>query len=89
MTNRKQEVMKLLPQPKRHRSVEGRLGMVRESNEPSKTMTMLARQHGVNPNQPFHWRKLYQDGGLSAVSDGEQVVAASELAYALKQIREL
>lgn len=63
--------------------------MVRESNEPGQTVSMVARRHGVNPNQLFHWRKLYQDGGLSAVDAGEQVVAASELADALKRIREL
>ncbi len=50
---------------------------------------MVARQHGVNPNQLFHWRKLYQDGSLSAVSAGEEVVPASELNEALKQVREL
>jgi transposase len=50
---------------------------------------MVARQHGVNPNQLFHWKKLYQDGSLSAVSAGEEVVPASELSDALKQIREL
>jgi transposase len=43
----------------------------------------------VNPNQLFHWRKLYQNGSLSAVSAGEEVVPASELSDALKQIREL
>jgi transposase len=35
------------------------------------------------------WRKLYQDGSLSAVKAGEEVVPASELGDALKQIREL
>lgn len=34
-------------------------------------------------------RKLYQDGSLSAVSAGEEVVPASELSDALKQVREL
>ena len=43
----------------------------------------------LTPNQLFHWRKLYQDGSLSAVSSGQAVVPASELADALKQIREL
>lgn len=43
----------------------------------------------MNPNQLFHWRKLYQDGSLSAVKAGEEVVSASELADVLKQIREL
>ncbi|GGM32998.1 hypothetical protein GCM10009425_49350 [Pseudomonas asuensis] len=37
----------------------------------------------------FPWRKLYQDGSLSAVSAGEAVVPASELNDALKQIRKL
>ena len=46
--------------------------MVRESFEPGKSVSMVARQHGVNPNQLFHWRKLYQDGSLSAVSAGEE-----------------
>ena len=49
----------------------------------------MARRNGINPNQLFHWRKLYQDGSLSAVSAGESVLPASELADALKQIREL
>jgi hypothetical protein len=37
----------------------------------------------------FLWRKLYQDGSLSAVSAGEAVMPTSELSDALKQIREL
>ncbi|CAH2904528.1 MAG: Mobile element protein [uncultured Paraburkholderia sp.] len=63
--------------------------MVRESFEPGKTVSMVARQRGVNPNQLFHWRKLYQDSSLLAVSAGEEVVPASELSDALKQIKEL
>ncbi|MGA4034867.1 IS3 family transposase [Ralstonia nicotianae] len=83
--------MEVLTGPERRRrwSVEEKLAMVRESFEPGKTVSMVARQHGVNPNQVFHWRKLYQDGSLSAVSAGEEVVPASELAEALKQVREL
>ncbi|WP_316902507.1 IS3 family transposase [Ralstonia edaphi] len=83
--------MEVLTGPERRRrwSVEEKLAMVRESFEPGKTVSMVARQHGVNPNQVFQWRKLYQDGSLSAVSSGEEVVPASELAEALKQVREL
>lgn len=44
--------------------------MVRQGFELGKTVSMVARQHGVNPNQLFHWRKLYRDGTLSAVSAG-------------------
>ncbi|MDO3623759.1 IS3 family transposase [Ralstonia pseudosolanacearum] len=83
--------MEVLTGPERRRrwSVEEKLALVRESFEPGKTVSMVARQHGVNPNQVFHWRKLYQDGSLSAVSAGEEVVPASELAEALKLVREL
>ncbi|AJY63272.1 hypothetical protein B7759_05302 [Burkholderia glumae] len=91
LTNTKQEVMEVLTGPERRRrwSVEEKVSMVRETFEPGKTVSMVARLYGVNPNQLFHWRKLYQDGSLSAVSAGEEVVPASELSDALKQIREL
>ncbi|MDR9065315.1 hypothetical protein FEP28_05480 [Burkholderia multivorans] len=91
LTNNKQEVMEVLAGPERRRrwSADEKLAMVRESFEPGKTVSMVARQHGVNPNQLFHWRKLFQDGSLSAVSAGEEVVPASELGDALKQIKEL
>ncbi len=63
--------------------------MVRGSLVPGQSVSVVARRNGINPNQLFHWRKLYQDGSLSAVSVGEAVVPASELADAMKQIREL
>lgn len=62
---------------------------MRETLEPGATVSGVARRHQVNANQVFAWRKLYQDGSLSAVSAGEQVVPASDLAEAMKQIREL
>ncbi|RQN33313.1 IS3 family transposase [Paraburkholderia tropica] len=77
------------PERRRRWTAEQKLSMVRESFEPGKSVSLVARQHGVNPNQLFHWRKLYQDGSLSAVKAGEEVVPASELADALKQVREL
>lgn len=91
MTKAKQELVEVLtgPECRRRWSTEEKLAMVRESCEPGNTVSMVARQHGVNPNQLFHWRKLYQDGSLSAVSAGEEVVPASELNEALKQVREL
>lgn len=82
-------VVVLGPERRRRWSVEQKLAMVRESFEPGQTVSLVARRHGINPNQLFHWRKLHQDGSLSAVSAGEAVVPASELADALKQIREL
>ena len=53
------------------------------------TVSLVARQHGVAASQLFLWRKQYQEGSLTAVAAGEQVVPASELASAMKQIKEL
>lgn len=90
MTTSKDKSIEVLGQERRRRwSVEEKLAMVRESLEPGQSVSVVARRNGINPNQLFHWRKLYQDGSLSAVSAGEAVVPASELADALKQIREL
>ncbi|EFA3615747.1 IS3 family transposase, partial [Escherichia coli] len=59
------------------------------SFEPGMTVSLVARQHGVAASQLFLWRKQYQEGSLTAVAAGEQVVPASELAAAMKQIKEL
>ncbi|AIO66399.1 transposase family protein [Burkholderia oklahomensis] len=89
--NHNVEPVEVLTQPeqRRRRSVEEKLAIVRETFEPGATVSGVARRHQVNANQVFGWRKLYQDGSLSAVSAGEQVVPASDLAEAMKQIREL
>lgn len=79
----------LRPECRRRWSAEAKLAMVRESFESGQTVSLVARRHDINPSQLFHWRKLHQDGSLSAVSVGEAVVTASALAEAMKQIREL
>jgi transposase len=77
------------PEQRRRRSVDEKLAIVRETFEPGASVSGVARRHQVNANQVFAWRKLYQDGSLSAVSAGEQVVPASDLVESMKQIREL
>ena len=90
MTNSNDKSGELLGQERRRRwSTHQKLAMVRESLEPGQSVSVVARRNGINANQLFLWRKLYQDGSLSAVSAGEAVVPASELSDALKQIREL
>ncbi|MGO3565264.1 MAG: IS3 family transposase [Pseudomonas helleri] len=90
MTNSNDKGGELLGQERRRRwSTDQKLAMVRESLEPGQSVSVVARRNGINANQLFLWRKLYQDGSLSAVSAGEAVVPASELSDALKQIREL
>jgi transposase len=90
MTGPKSREPEVLGGERRRRWSAGeKLAMVRETYEPGMTVSLVARKHGVNPNQVFHWRKLERIGALTAVSAGETVVPAAELEAARRQIREL
>jgi transposase len=51
-------------QPRRRRSKQERRRIVEASFEPGVSVARLAREHAVNANQIFHWRKLYREGLL-------------------------
>ena len=63
------------PRSKRcYRSAEERRRIVEETLVPGTSVAIVARAHGVNANQVFGWRKLYQAGLLGspkAASVGE------------------
>ncbi|MGT5122654.1 IS3 family transposase [Escherichia coli] len=77
------------PEKRRRRTTQEKIAIVQQSFEPGMTVSLVARQHSVAASQLFLWRKQYQEGSLTAVAAGEQVVPASELAAAMKQIKEL
>ena len=52
-------------QPKRHRySIAEKRRIVEESFQSETSVARVARSHGVNANQVFSWRRLYQRGRL-------------------------
>ncbi len=53
------------------------------------TVSLVARESGVNASLLFLWRELERQGALTAVSAGEQVVPASELAAARAETQKL
>jgi len=63
--------------------------MVEETFEPGITVSLVARRHGVAPNQLFTWRRLVVEGALTAAGSGEQVVPASDYRALQSQVREL
>ncbi|OCD41982.1 IS2 repressor TnpA [Shigella sonnei] len=77
------------PEKRRRRTTQEKIAIVQQSFEPGMTVSLVARQHGVAASQLFLWRKQYQEGSLTAVAAGDQVVTASELPAAIKQITEL
>jgi transposase len=63
--------------------------MVSETYEPGMTVSLVARRHGVAPNQLFSWRRLASQGALTATQAEEEVVPASDYRALQSQIREL
>ena len=51
---------------RRYRSAEERRRIVEETLVPGTSVAIVARAHGVNANQVFGWRKLYQSGLLGS-----------------------
>ena len=51
---------------RRYRSAEERRHIVEETLVPGTSVAIVARAHGVNANQVFGWRKLYQAGLLGS-----------------------
>ena len=56
---------------------------------PGMTVSLVARRHGVAPNQLFTWRRLVAQGALTAAGSGEEVVPASDYRALQSQVREL
>lgn len=64
-----------------------KLEMVKQTYEPGKSVSYVAREHDVQVSQLFTWRKAYETGSLVAVGSGEEVVPASEFHDAIKRIK--
>ncbi len=76
-------------QRRRRWSAEEKARIVQETYAPGMSVSLVARQHGIAPNQLFSWRRLYAEGALSAVGAGEEVVPASDYRALQHQVREL
>src|SRR5215467_910025 len=65
-------------QRRRRWTAAEKVRIVEETFEPGMTVSLVARRHGVAPNQLFTWRRLVVEGALTAAGSGEQVVPASD-----------
>src|SRR5215218_9353150 len=87
-SNLKSEVLNG-PERRRRRTPAEKLAIVAETQEPGVTVSLVARRHGIAPNQLFLWRRLAAQGALTATQSEEAVVPASEYRALANQIREL
>ena len=87
-SNLKSEVL-VGPERRRHRTPAEKLAIVAETQEPGVTVSLVARRHGIAPNQLFAWRRLAAQGALTATQSDGPVVPASEYRSLQSQVREL
>ena len=64
-SNLKSEVL-VGPERRRHRTPAEKLAIVAETQEPGFTVSLVARRHGIAPNQLFALRRLATQGALTA-----------------------
>ena len=64
------------PKKRRRRSKRERRLVVEETFVPGASVAVIARSHGVNANQVFHWRKLYREGLLDVQPSATQFLPA-------------
>ena len=81
-TTRNTETIEVVMRDQRRRrwSLAEKAALVRRTYEAGMSVSLVARQEGVAASLLFQWRKLERQGALMAVSAGEAVVPASELA---------
>mgnify|MGYP001551849419 FL=1 len=72
--NTETEAVAIEPLARRHRSKQERREIAEESLQPGVSVAVVARRHGVNANQVFHWRKLLREGRLEMKPSPSQLM---------------
>ncbi len=72
--NSEMEVIAREARSRRHRSKQERRQIAEESLQPGASVAVIARSHGVNANQVFHWRKLLREGRLDVKPPSAQLL---------------
>lgn len=70
MTEAEQGLSEMPAVPLRRRSIEERRRIVELTLEPGASVARVAREHGINANQVFQWRRMYRDGLLGCDRTG-------------------
>ena len=72
-----------------HWTPEQKLEIVKQTNEPGNSVSLVACPYGFTAAQLFQWSKAYLEGSLVAVGANETVVPASKLQEAMRRIKQL
>jgi transposase len=70
---------------RRYWTIEEKRQIVEQTLSSSMSVATVARQHGVNANQVFYWRKLYRVGQLGSADKREPSTAIRLLPVSVEE----
>lgn len=73
---------------RKRKNYREKFAIIQQTMKPGMNISLVARLHGIQPILLFRWKKQYLTT-VTIVAAGEDVVPASELVAALKQVREI
>ena len=76
-------------QRRRRYSGQEKAQFVAMTMQPGSSVSSVARQYGISPSLLFKWKRLMQDGGVTAVEANDQVVSVSDYNALLKKVKQL
>lgn len=90
-TSSKPETIEVITsiQTRRRYSPAEKTSIIQESSEPGQSVSGVARKYGIAPSLLFYWRRMMENGALTAVGANEDVVPVSEMKALKAQIRQL
>lgn len=91
MTSSKIDTVHVITSVQRRRrwSVLEKKAIVEETYEAGKSVSYVARKHGVATSQVFMWRRKMEEGALVGVKCEDSVVPQTDYKQALDRIRRL
>ena len=80
-TSSKPETIEVITsiQTRRRYSPAEKTSIIQESSEPGQSVSGVARKYGIAPSLLFYWRRMMENGALTAVGANEDVVPVSEM----------
>ena len=91
MTINKKETVHVITSVERRRrwSIYEKKAIVEETYETGKSVSYVARKHGIGASQVFLWRRRMEEGALVGVSCQENVIPETEYRQAIDRIKRL
>jgi transposase len=91
MTINKKETVHVITSVERRRrwSIYEKKAIVEETYEAGKSVSYVARKHGIAASQVFLWRRRMEEGALVGVSCQENVIPETEYRQAIDRIKRL